>query len=85
MKALMITFSHVELNSPYPYSPYLRKVPSYYGLVFDNALNAGANAKDFYHYSRYWIGDVNKLKTRINVCKQNNRGTDLSRFFFCYL
>ena len=66
VKALMITSSHVELNSPYPYSPYLRKVPSYYGLVFDNALNAGANAKDFYHYSRYWIGDVNKLKTRIN-------------------
>ena len=66
VKALMIASSHVELNSPYPHSPYLKKAPSYYGLVFDDAISAGANAKDFYHYSRYWIGDINKLKTRVN-------------------
>jgi len=63
VKALMIASSRVELNSPYPHNPYLTKAPSYYSMVFGNAWS---DTEDYYHYSRYWIGDMDKVMTRVN-------------------
>lgn len=58
VKALLIASGDVAINSPYPHgSPATTKMPSYYSLVFDREYSP------YYHYSRYWIGNTEKLKT----------------------
>ena len=57
VKALLITSGDNPLNSPYPHTPATTAVPTYQTLLFDK------DHQDEYHYSRYWIGDINKLKT----------------------
>ena len=58
VKALLIASGDVAINSPYPHgSPATTKIPSYYSLVFDRDYSS------YYHYSRYWIGNTEKLKT----------------------
>lgn len=60
VKALLLSSSHVPINSPYPHNPQMRNAPSYYGLVFDGIQS---DDDDFYHFSRYWIGNMDSLKT----------------------
>ena len=58
VKALLIASGDVAINSPYPHDgPVTTKMPSYYSLVFDREYSP------YYHYSRYWIGNTEKLKT----------------------
>ncbi len=68
VKALLIASGDVAINSPYPHgSPATTKIPSYYSLVFDRDYSS------YYHYSRYWIGDMNRLKTHNYSSKKEIR------------
>ena len=60
VKALLIASGDVAMKSPYPHkTPATTKMPSYYSTVFDGDYS------QYYHYSRYWIGNIDKLKTHI--------------------
>ena len=65
VKALMISSGDININQPYPHdqAPTTTKIPSYKSVVF-NRFSYQANPYDqVFHESRYWIGDVTKLKT----------------------
>ena len=60
VKALLIASGDVAMKSPYPHkTPATTKMPSYYSTVFDGDYS------QYYHYSRYWIGNIDKLKTHV--------------------
>ncbi len=61
VKALMLTGGGMEIVAPYPLSV-TKKVPSFKSFVFDDV-----GEKQFYdYYSRYWNGNINTLKTRVD-------------------
>lgn len=60
VKALAITSSHVALKKPYPHDIQVKDALSYYGIVFSPTQS---DSREFYHYSRYWIGNMDRLKT----------------------
>ena len=78
VKAALITSSHLNINTPYPHSTAMTKMPSYKCLVTinqDKSRSVGtANSKydENYcnHESRYWVGDAEKLFTRENRGKK---------------
>ena len=60
VKALLLASGDVDMKKPYPHkTPATTKMPSYYSTVFDNSYS------QYYHYSRYWIGNIEKLKTHV--------------------
>ena len=78
VKAALITSSHLNMNTPYPHSTSVTQMPSYKCLVTINQNKSGssgtANAKydENYcnHESRYWVGDAEKIFTRVNQSKK---------------
>ena len=67
VKALLITSGDNALNTPYPHTPVTTAVPTYQTLLFDK------DHQNEYHYSRYWIGDINMLKTHVENSRKEIR------------
>ncbi|MBR4784825.1 MAG: hypothetical protein IK012_06175 [Fibrobacter sp.] len=62
VKALLLSSQGANLNS-YPNRYGATSAPAYDFLVFNN-LNPDNGFNNFNYYSRYWNGDITKLKTR---------------------
>ena len=63
LKALLLTSSGIAITPPYPTNAVMESLPSYTYLVFDDV-----GQKNFFNYdSRYWNGNMDKLKTRTNA------------------
>ncbi|WP_173467243.1 S8 family serine peptidase [Fibrobacter succinogenes] len=60
VKALLLTSGDVSVSPPYPeYYPVTSEIPSYRSLVFDK------NHNSYFHESRYWVGETQRLKTHV--------------------
>ena len=58
VKALLLTSGDINIGTPYPHStPVTSKIPSYRSVVFNRFHT------DYYHESRYWIGNLERLQT----------------------
>ncbi|MBR4785480.1 MAG: hypothetical protein IK012_09560 [Fibrobacter sp.] len=71
VKALLLNAGEININNPYylyDFTPVTTKIPSYKSTVF-NRFHHG----EYFHDSRYWIGDWPRLSTHIVAMKSELR------------